>query len=44
MPVIVCFLPELAGTCLLKTVTTGKVLDMSQLAEVHGRPWDDVDH
>jgi len=24
--------------------TTGKLLSMEELAEVHGRPWDDVDH
>lgn len=25
-------------------VTTGKVMNMDELAEVRGRAWDDVDH
>lgn len=25
------------------SVTTGKVMNMAELAEVHGRPWEDVD-
>ena len=25
-------------------VTTGKVLDAAELAAVHGRAWEDVDH
>lgn len=45
MPVIVSLLLSCSiDTYLLKIVTTGKVLDVSQLAEVHGRAWDDVDH
>ncbi|KAI4154007.1 MAG: hypothetical protein LQ340_001948 [Diploschistes diacapsis] len=24
--------------------TTGRVMDFSELAGVHGRPWEDVDH
>jgi hypothetical protein len=24
-------------------VTTGKVMNMAELSEVQGRPWDDVD-
>ena len=29
---------------LMNEVTTGKVMDVTELSAVHGRAWEDVDH
>lgn len=35
---------RLTRTILIFTDTTGKVMNLDELAEVRGRAWEDVDH
>lgn len=36
-------LSHVRGSANFCTVTTGKIMNMEELGNVHGRPWDDVD-